>query len=83
MRWLLSGCLLGALGALLKHWQSPSGIWVGLSGFVIVIAGVFRWLNSSGQAGRHHHYDIESPGWGENGDGGSDCGGSDGGCGGD
>lgn len=90
MRWLLSGCLLGALGALLKHWQWPSAIWVSLSGLAVLLLGFFSWLNASGI--RSTNGDTYGSGgytgdtWGSSspGQGFDSCDGGDGGgCGGD
>ena len=87
MRWLLTGCLLGGLGALLKHWQWPFALWVSLAGVAVLALGFLNWLNSLGsgasQAGRrsgdawsssNSDYDCSTNG---------DCGGGDGGSGGD
>lgn len=70
MRWLLSGCLLGGIGALLKHWQWPYASWVSIAGFSLLVIGFFYWLSSFG--GRSYA---------SGGDGGSDSsGGNDGFC---
>ena len=89
MRWLLSGCFLGALGALFKHWQWPFAIWLSVTGLVVLLLGLFSWLNSSGikstngSASGADGYTGDS--WLSTGpDQGFDsCDGGDGGCGGD
>ena len=53
MLWLISGCALGALGALLQRWQLPSAVWVSISGAAVLFLGFFRWLNSSGPRSSH------------------------------
>ena len=81
MRWLITGCLLGGLGALLKHWQWPSAIWVSLAGVAVLAVGFLNWLNAygsgAGQA-RSHGGDAGSSVGSD-----YDCSGSGDGCGGD
>ena len=89
MRWLLSGCFLGALGALFKHWQWPFAIWLSVAGLAVLLLGLFSWLNSSGIKSTNRStssadgYTGDS--WVSTGpDQGFDsCDGGDGGCGGD
>lgn len=91
MRWLLSGCFLGALGALLKHWQWPFSIWMTLAGMAVLLLGLFSWLNSSGIKSTNSDTSgaasYAGDTWGSSGsDQGfdsCDSGGGDGGCGGD
>lgn len=84
MRWLLSGSLLGGLGALLSHWQWPFAAGVSLAGFAVLLFGFLGWLAS----GRRTHQARGEDGWLGSGSGhdchaGGDGGGGDGGCGGD
>jgi hypothetical protein len=83
MQWLLTGCLLGGLGALLKHGQWPFAIWVTLAGVAVLVLGFLNWLNSLG-SGRHQSSSSTGDAWSSAGAD-HDCsgGGGDGGCGGD
>jgi hypothetical protein len=87
MLWLLSGCLLGGLGALLKYWQWPFAIWVSLAGLGVLVLGFLNWLSSFGR-GTHQASRHTGDAWsGTSADfscsDSGDCGGGDGGCGGD
>ena len=83
MRWLLSGCLLGGLGALLKYWQWPFAMWVSLAGLAVLVLGFLNWMSSLG-SGAHHTSSSSGDAWVSSGsdhhcsDSG-DCGGGDGG----
>jgi hypothetical protein len=81
MRWLLTGCLLGGFGALLKYWQSPFAIWASLTGVAVLAVGFLNWLNAYGSgAGRARSHGGD--GWSSAGSD-YDCSGSGDGCGGD
>ncbi|MBI1283510.1 MAG: hypothetical protein GC183_04120 [Thiobacillus sp.] len=87
MLWLLSGCLLGGLGALLKYWQWPFAMWASLAGGAILVLGFLNWLNALGgdtKRATSHAGDAwsgSSPDFSCHDNG--DCGGGDGGGGGD
>lgn len=82
MWWLISGCFLGALGALLKYLQLPFAVWITFFGLAAVFVGIFRWLGSSGRVRNHDASDIVGGSFGS-GSGSSDSCGGDGDCGGD
>jgi hypothetical protein len=46
--WLFLSSLLGGLGMLLGHWQSPLAVWVKASGVTVFMIGLFVWLMASG-----------------------------------
>ena len=48
MWWLSLSSLLGGLGVLLGHWQSPLAVWVKASGVAVCMIGLFFWLIASG-----------------------------------
>lgn len=45
MRWLLSACFLGGLGALFRRWHWPYADWFNLAGFGVLLLGFLWWLN--------------------------------------
>jgi hypothetical protein len=81
MLWVLSGCFMGALGALFQHLELPYAAWFNIAGIGLVAVGVLLWLNALGGGTKRSSSDSGSCGSGFDNSGG--CGGGDGGCGGD
>ena len=81
MRWMLMGCLLGAIGAALGRVQSPMTFWVNIIGLIVFVVGIFDLLRLSGFGNRNSGSGDSGLDFDSNTscDSSGDCGGGDGG----
>ena len=50
MRWFfVTGVLLGASGALMRHWELPYALWVSIAGGVCMFIAFGQWMDGGGR----------------------------------